>query len=109
MNITYQIIALAIMFSAIVSGFITFRMLGMKLALHFGALILALIVTLAAILTGNIAVAYGAALMQVLAAVTAYTQIWTTLKYSFQTSPGFAPHLALVTMLPVLAVAGVML
>ncbi|WFN35618.1 DUF5400 domain-containing protein [Methanogenium sp. S4BF] len=109
MEITYQVIALAVMFSGIVSGFITFRMLGMKLAPHFGALILALLATIAAILTGNIAVAYGAALLQVAAALTAYTQMWTTLKYSFQTSPGYAPHLALVTMLPVLALAGILL
>lgn len=109
MEITYQIIALAVMFSGIVSGFITFRMLGMKLAPHFGALILALFVTAGAILTGNILVAYLAAILQIVATVTAYTQIWATLKYSFQTSPGYGPHLALVTMLPVLAVAGVML
>ncbi|GAB7015583.1 DUF5400 domain-containing protein [Methanogenium cariaci] len=109
MEITYQVIALAVMFSGIVSGFITFRMLGMKLAPHFGALILALLVTVAAVLTGNIAVAYVAALLQTVAAATAYTQMWTTLKYSFQTSPGYGPHLALVTLLPVLALAGVML
>lgn len=109
MEITYQVIALAILLSGIVSGFITFRMLGMKLAPHFGALILALLVTSAAIMTGNIAVAYAAALLQIVAAVTAYTQMWATLKYSFQTSPGYGPHLALVTMLPVLAVAGILL
>jgi hypothetical protein len=35
--------------------------------------------------------------------------MWETLKYSFQTSPGYGPHLALVMMLPVLAVAAVAL
>lgn len=109
MEITYQVIALAVMFSGIVSGFITFRMLGMKLAPHFGALILALLVTVIAVMTGNIAVAYAAALLQIVAAVTAYTQMWATLQYSFQTSPGYGPHLALVTMLPVLALAGILL
>ncbi|WAI01718.1 DUF5400 domain-containing protein [Methanogenium organophilum] len=109
MEITYQVIALAVLFSGIASGFITFRMLGMKLAPHFGALILALLVTFGAILTGNILVAYTAALLQIVATVTAYTQMWATLKYSFQTSPGYGPHLALVTLLPVLAVAGILL
>lgn len=42
-------------------------------------------------------------------AVTAFTQLWETLKYSFQTSPGYGAHMALVTMLPVLAIAAVAL
>ncbi len=47
--------------------------------------------------------------MQVIVAVTAYTQTWATLKYNFQTSPAYAPHLAMVTILPVLALASVLL
>lgn len=109
MDMTYQVIALAILFSSVVTGFITFRMLGMKLAPHFGALVLALAATLAAVATGIELVVYAAALLQVIAAITAFTQMWETLKYSFQTSPGYGPHLALVTMLPVLAIAAVAL
>jgi len=109
MDITYQVIALAILVSSTVTGFITFRMLGMKLAPHFGALIIALAVTLAAVATGVPALVYAAALLQVIVALTAFTQMWETLKYSFQTSPGYGPHLALVMMLPVLAVASVVL
>ncbi|MCD1295598.1 hypothetical protein CUJ83_11370 [Methanocella sp. CWC-04] len=105
MDMIYQVIALAIMLSAAVTGFITFRMSGMKLAIHFGALMLALVVTLAALATGIQTLVYGAAIIQVMAALTAYTQLWATLKYNFQTSPSYAPHIALVTMLPVFAIA----
>jgi hypothetical protein len=105
MDMTYQVIALAILFSGTVSGFITFRMSGMRLAPHFGALVLGLLLTLAGLLTGIDVVVYAAALFQVLAALTAFTQTWHTLRYNFQTSPSYAPHLALMAMLPVLAVA----
>ncbi|HMK48126.1 MAG TPA: DUF5400 family protein [Methanocella sp.] len=108
MDMTYQIIALTIMLSAMISGFITFRMIGMKLAVHFGALALALIVTLAAIATGTTPIVYAAAALQIIATLTAYTQTWKILQYNFQTSPGYAPHLALVTMLPVLAIASLL-
>lgn len=108
MDMTYLIITIAIMLSAMVSGFITFRMIGMKLAIHFGALGLALIVTLAAVVTGNTTVVYAAVVMQILATLTVYTQTWKILQYNFQTSPAYAPHLALVTMLPVLALASVL-
>lgn len=81
----------------------------MKLAIHFGALMIAMLATVAAIVTGMPLIAYAAALLQVVAAVTAYTQTWATLKYNFQTSPAYAPHLGLVTMLPVLALASVLL
>lgn len=53
MDMTYQVIALAVLFSSVVTGFITFRMQGMKLALHFGALMLALLATLAAVATSS--------------------------------------------------------
>jgi len=109
MDMTYQVIALAILFSSIVTGFITFRMQGMNLALHFGTLILALIVTLAAVVTGIPALVIVAALLQVLVTLTAFTQLRETLQYAFQTSPGYGPHLALVTMLPVLAIAGLLM
>ncbi len=62
MEITYQVIVLAVMFSGIAGGLITFRMLGMKPAPHFGELILTLPETVAAIVTGNPAVAYAASL-----------------------------------------------
>lgn len=106
---TYLVVALAVLSSSLVTGFITFRMLGMRLAPHFGALALAFLATLATVATGLSVLVLAAAVLQVLATVTAYTQIWPTLKYSFQTSPGYAPHLALVTMLPVLALAAVLL
>jgi len=109
MDMTYQVIALAILFSSMVTGFITFRMQGMRLAPHFGALILALIVTLAAVITGMSAIVTVAAILQVVATLTAYTQLWPTLKDSFQTAPGYSAHLALVTLLPVLALAGLLL
>ncbi len=108
MDMTYQVIALAVMAGAVATGFITFRMHGMKLAIHFGALMLAIVVTLAAIVTGTTEIVYAAALLQVLATLTAYTQTWATLKYNFQTSPAYAPHIGLVTMLPVLALASVL-
>lgn len=108
MDMTYLILTMAIMLSAMVTGFITFRMIGMKLAIHFGALGLALIATLAAVLTGSMIVVYAAVMLQVLATLTAYTQTWKILQYNFQTSPAYAPHLALVTMLPVLALAAVL-
>jgi hypothetical protein len=108
MQMTYQVIALAVMFSGMVSGFITFRMSGMRLAPHFGALLLGLILTLAGLLTGMEILVYVAAAFQLLAALTAFTQTWHTLKYNFQTSPSYAPHLALMAMLPVLAIASIL-
>lgn len=107
MEIIYQVMILAILFSGLTSGFITFRMLGMRLAPHFVVMILAFIATLAGIVMGNWVV-YAATILQVLAALTAFTQTWTTLKYNFQTSPAYAPHLALMAMLPVLAIASVL-
>lgn len=105
MDMTYQVIVLAILFSGVVSGFITFRMSGMHLAPHFGALMLGLIVTLAGIATGNAWVICAAVALQLLTTLTAFTQTWATLKYNFQTSPAYAPHLALMALLPVLAIA----
>jgi hypothetical protein len=109
MEYTYLVITLAILLSSITTGFITFRMIGMRLAVHFGVLMLAFIVTLVAVFTSLPALVIAAVVLQVLATITAYTQIWPTLKYSIQTSPGYAPHLALVTMLPVLALAAVLM
>jgi hypothetical protein len=108
MQVTYPVIVLAILFSGIASGFITFRMAGMRLAPHFGALILAIIATISGIATGNMWIVYAAAALQLIATITAFTQTWATLKYNFQTSPAYAPHLALMAMIPVLAIASVL-
>jgi len=53
-------------------------------------------------------VIYGAVILQLLAVITAYTQTWTVLKYNFQTSPAYAPHLILMTLIPVLSIASVL-
>ncbi len=108
MQMTYQVIALAILFSGVVSGFITFRMSGMRLAPHFGALMLGLLVTLAGIVTGNVWVVYAAVILQLWTTVTAFTQTWATLMSNFQTSPAYAPHVALMALLPVLAIASIL-
>ena len=105
MQVTYPVIILAILASGLVSGFITFRMHGMRLAPHFVVLILALVATLITIINGNNYILYCAVLLQILTTITAFTQTWATLKYNFQTAPAYAPHLTLMTMLPVLAVA----
>lgn len=109
MDMTYQVIALALLLAGMVTGFITFRMQGMRLAPHFGAMILALVVTLAALVSAIQEVVIAAAVLQVIAAVSAYTQLWPTIKDSFQTSPGYGAHLALVTMLPVFALASLLM
>nr|WP_319537798.1 DUF5400 domain-containing protein [uncultured Methanospirillum sp.] len=105
----FFIISLSVIVSSIVTGFIVFRMQGMSLAPHFGTLILALLVTLAAILSGNSGVYYLAAVLQFIAVITAYTQMCPILKYNFQTSPAYAPHIALITLLPTLVIAGLLL
>jgi len=107
MELSYQIIILSILMSGMVTGFITFRMHGMRLAPHFAALIAAFIATLAGAVTGNIWVVYAAVLFQFAAVVTAFTQTWAVLKYNFQTAPSYAPHLALMAMIPVLAIVSV--
>lgn len=107
MQVTYPVIILAILFSGLVSGFITFRMHGMRLAPHFMVLILALIATVLSIIYSSTYILYVAVILQVLVTITAYTQTWATLKYNFQTAPLYAPHLALVTLIPVLAIAGI--
>ncbi len=108
MQSTYQILVLSILLSGIVSGFITFRMSGMKLAPHFLVLILSFIVTLVGILTANTTVIYAAVTLQLLAVITAYTQTWAVLKYNFQTSPSYAPHLTLMTLIPILSLASIL-
>jgi hypothetical protein len=109
MDSTYLVIGLAILVSAMATGFIIFRMQGMHLMAHFAAIILALIATLAAVVTGMTIAVYAAVVLQFIVTVTAYTQLVPTLKDSFQTSPGYSAHLAIVTMLPVLALAGLLL
>jgi len=109
MDSTYLVIGLAILVSAMATGFIIFRMQGMHLMAHFVAIILALIATLAAVVTGMTVAVYAAVVLQFIVAITAYTQLVPTLKDSFQTSPGYSAHLAIVTMLPVLAIAGLLL
>lgn len=108
MEVTYPIIILAILFSSMVSGFITFRVHGMRLAPNFAMIILALIITVISIVAADTWVLYGAALFQILATITAFTQTWHMLKYNFQAAPAYAPHLTLMTMLPVLAIASVL-
>lgn len=105
MMVTYPVIILALLVSGVVSGFITFRIHGMRLAPHFVVLILALVTTIITIITGNYYMLYGAVFLQIMTTMTAFTQTWTTLKYNFQTAPSYAPHLTLMTMIPVLAVA----
>lgn len=83
-------------------------MLGMRLAPHFLALILALIATVLSIVLANVWVLYAAAGLQIITTITAFTQVWPTLKYNFQTAPSYAPHLTLMMMLPVLALASIL-
>jgi hypothetical protein len=109
MDMTYLVIGLAILVSGMATGFIIFRMQGMHLMAHFIAIILALIATLAAVVTGMSMAAYAAVILQFVVTITAYTQLMPTLKDSFQTSPGYSAHLAIITMLPVLALAGLLL
>ncbi|WP_292368435.1 DUF5400 family protein [Methanoregula sp. UBA64] len=109
MDTTYLVIGLAILVSSMATGFIIFRMQGMHLMAHFITIILALIATLAAVVTGMTAAVYAAVILQFVVTITAYTQLMPTLKDSFQTSPGYSAHLAIVTILPVLALAGLLL
>lgn len=97
------------MISSIVTGFIVFRMQGMSLAPHFGLLILAMLSTLVGLLTGILGIYYLSAVLQLLTVLTAYTQMFKVLKYNFQTAPAYAPHLALITLLPTLVIAGIIL
>jgi len=80
----------------------------MRLAPNFAMIILALILTFISVIVANTWILYAAALFQILAAITAFTQTWHMLKYNFQTAPAYAPHLTLMAMLPVLAIASVL-
>ncbi len=84
-------------------------MSGMRLAPHFISLILALIVTAAGILTLNTSIIYVAVVLQLITVVTAYTQTWAVIKYNFQTSPAYAPHLTLMTLIPILAITSLLI
>jgi len=105
----FFVISLAVMISSVVTGFIIFRMQGMSLAPHFGVLILALITTLAALLSGISGIYYLGGALQVVAVITAYTRMYPVLKYNFQTAPAYAPHIGLITLLPTLVIAGLVL
>jgi hypothetical protein len=103
----YQVIIFALLFAGISSGFITFRIMGMRMAPHFGVLILALIATAANIMSGNVTLNYIAVALQILTGISAYTQFLPVLRDSFQTAPLYACHLSTVTVAAVLAAASV--
>ncbi|MDI9617822.1 DUF5400 domain-containing protein [Methanothermobacter sp.] len=104
----YQVIVLALLLAGIPSGFITFRIMGMRMAPHFGVLILAIIATGLNLVTGGGNFIYPAVALQLLAGISAYTQFFPVLRDNFQAAPLYACHLSTMTTAAVLAAASLL-
>lgn len=102
----YQVIVLAFLLSGVTSGFITFRIMGMKMAPHFGVLLISIIATALNILMGG-GILYIAVALQVLAGISAYIQFMPALKDNFQAAPLYSTHLSMMTVAAILGLASV--
>lgn len=104
----YQVVVFALLLAGIPSGFITFRIMGMRMAPHFGVLILAIIATGLNLVMGGGNLIYLAVALQLLAGISAYTQFFPVLRDNFQTAPLYACHLSTMTTAAVLAASSVL-
>ncbi|ACX71919.1 conserved hypothetical protein [Methanocaldococcus vulcanius M7] len=98
------LVSLSVIFGAMLSGFATFRLTGMRLMPHFISLILAFLLTLASLIIPNSIVFYLAVIFQILSALTICPTICNILKTQFQNTGIYSAHLALMGMLLVLAI-----
>ncbi|CAB3287507.1 conserved membrane protein of unknown function [Methanocaldococcus lauensis] len=97
------LISLSVIFGAMLSGFATFRLTGMRLMPHFISLIIAFILTLLSLIINNDIVGYLAIAFQILTPLTICNTICNILKTQFQNTGIYSAHLALMGMLFILA------
>ncbi|ACV24855.1 DUF5400 domain-containing protein [Methanocaldococcus fervens] len=103
MNGVITLVSLSVIFGAMLSGFATFRLTGMRLMPHFASLIIAFILTLASLFVNNDLVGYLAIAFQIITPLTICPTICNILKTQFQNTGIYSAHLALMGMLVVLA------
>ncbi len=104
MNNIISLISLSVIFGAMLSGFATFRMTGMRLMPHFATLIVAFICTLASLFTDNTVVFYIAILLQIVTPFTICGTICNILKTQFQNTGIYSAHLGFMGIIFVLAI-----
>ena len=100
----YQVIVLAFLIAGVTSGFITFRIMGMKMAPHFGVLLISIIAAALNILMDG-GILYIAVALQVLAGLSAYIQFIPALRDNFQAAPLYSTHLSMMTVAAILGLA----
>ncbi|XRO76311.1 DUF5400 domain-containing protein [Methanocaldococcus sp. 10A] len=103
MNDVVTLVSLSIIFGAMLSGFATFRLTGMRLMPHFASLIIAFILTLASLFVDSNIVGYLAIAFQIITPLTICNTICNILKTQFQNTGIYSAHLALMGMLIILA------
>ncbi len=104
------LISLSVIFGSMLSGFATFRLTGMRLMPHFASLILAFILTLAALfISNNNTIGYLAILFQIITPLTVCPTICNILKTQFQNTGIYSAHLALMGMMLILALGNIIL
>ncbi|ENN96353.1 hypothetical protein J422_02694 [Methanocaldococcus villosus KIN24-T80] len=108
MNTVLMIMSLSVIFGAMLSGFATFRMTGMRFMPHFVSLILAFILTLASLFINNILLFYLAIAFQIITPITICGTICNILKTQFQNTGIYSSHLALMGMLFILAIGNLL-
>ncbi len=109
MDKVITLISLSVIFGSMLSGFATFRLTGMRLMPHFASLILAFILTLAALFISNNTIGYLAILFQIITPLTVCPTICNILKTQFQNTGIYSAHLALMGMLFILALGNLIL
>ena len=109
MDKVITLISLSVIFGSMLSGFATFRLTGMRLMPHFASLILAFILTLAALFISNNIIGYLAILFQIITPLTVCPTICNILKTQFQNTGIYSAHLALMGMMLILALGNLIL
>ena len=109
MNEIITLISLSVIFGAMLSGFATFRLTGMRLMPHFASLMIAFILTLASLFISNNIIGYLAIAFQIITPLTICPTICNILKTQFQNTGIYSAHLALMGMLFILALGNLIL
>ena len=109
MNEIVSLISLSVIFGSMLSGFATFRMTGMRLAPHFGALILAFVFTIISLVINNSIIYYIAIALQIIAPFTICGTICNILKTQYQNSSMYSAHLGFMGIILILAIGNLLL
>ncbi len=101
------LVSLSVIFGSFLTGFSIFRLTGMRLALHFGALIIGFLLTLSAIITNIPIVGYLAIASQIIIPLTICPTICGILKTQFQNTGIYSAHLGFIGMILILGIGNI--